>query len=222
MIVENSRTKKWIIGITGSSGMPYALRLVDVLSQSGTELHLVFSEAALRVLQEEMEMKFSQSTLSSEKLLGEKRENIFFYNPKDIAAWFASGSAPFDGVVVVPTSMATLGMIANSCGHNLIHRAADVAMKEGRRLIMVPRETPLSPIHLENMLKLSKLGVNMVPAMPGFYHKPANLESLVDMMVMKILDVMGIESQLVQRWRQGEPLPSEKRGLVLSYPARGA
>lgn len=192
-------SKRWIVGVSGSSGMPYALRTIEFLAQQ-YQVHVVFSEAALRVLKEETDIKTSQSSLNTLRLFGKEYQNIFFYNPKDIGAWFASGSAPFEGMVVVPSSMSTLGMIANGCGYNLIHRAADVCMKEDRKLVIVPRETPLSAVHLENMLKLTKLGVKIVPAMPGFYHKPASLQDLVDMMVMKILDSMGVENNLVNRW----------------------
>ncbi|MDZ4785863.1 MAG: flavin prenyltransferase UbiX [bacterium] len=196
----SSTVKKWIVGVSGSSGMPYALRLIDFLSSGTDEVHAIFSEAALRVLYEELDIKCSQSTISSKILLGNERANVYFHNPKDIGAWCASGSAQSEGMVIVPCSMASLGLIANGSGNNLIHRAADVCLKEGRRLVIVPRETPLSQIHLENMLKLSRLGVRMVPAMPGFYHKPERLSDLVDMMVMKILDQMGVPNDLVKRW----------------------
>jgi len=199
---QKESSQKWVIGVSGSSGMPYALRLIEVMAQQGHDLHVVFSEAALRVLHEELDIKLSQSFLKSENLFDQSYKNICFYNPKDIGAWFASGSATCQGMVIVPCSMASLGMIANGCGFNLLHRAADVCLKEHRRLVIVPRETPLSEIHLENMLKLSRMGARIVAAMPGFYHKPTTLSELVDMMVMKILDSMGIENNVSTRWRQ--------------------
>ena len=191
---------KWIIGVTGASGMKYALRLIELASQTLQEAHVVFSEAALVVLREEEGLKLSSSRLSTDNLFGKECKNVFFYNPKDIGAAIASGSMLFDGMVVAPCTMGTLGAIASGQCLNLIHRAADVTLKEGRKLILVPRETPLSAIHLENMLRLSKLGVSIVPAMPGFYHNPASISDLVDMMVMKIMDQMGIHRDIVPRW----------------------
>lgn len=193
--------------------MPYAIKLIDVLSRTMSEVHVVFSEAALRVLKEEQGIKCSLSRLSAEALLNQERPNIIFHNPRDIGASIASGSFLTAGMVVVPCSMATLGAIASGSGNNLVHRAADVTLKEGRKLVLVPRETPLSAIHLENMLKLSRMNVAIVPAMPGFYHQPANISELVDMMVMKILDVMGVPNQLTRRWG-GEQMPSPHAQLV--------
>lgn len=201
MNLESSTTSnRWVVGISGSSGMPYALRIIEFLAESGSDVSVVFSESALRVLAEEQNIKISQSGLSTQKLFGREIRGVKVFNPRDIGAWFASGSSPAAGMVIVPCSMATLGMIANGCGHNLIHRAADVCLKEHRRLVIVPRETPLSEIHLENMLKLARMGARVVPAMPGFYHQPNSLKDLVDMMVMKILDSMGVPNNLVKRW----------------------
>jgi 4-hydroxy-3-polyprenylbenzoate decarboxylase len=195
---------RWVIALTGASGMCYALRLLDVAQQHLTEVHVIMSEAALRVLREEENLKISYGSVSSKLLFGRDVNNVFFHNPRDIGAVCASGSALMDGMVIVPCSMGTLAAVANGMSENLIHRTADVTLKEGRRLILVPRETPLSAIHLENMLKLSRLGARMVPAMPGFYHQPRELSELVDMMVMKVLDQMGIHVNLVDRWKDGE------------------
>lgn len=195
---------RWVVGVTGASGMRYALRLLQVLSSSVAEVHVVFSDSALRVLSEEEGRKLSFSTLSGESLFGEHRENLFFHNSRDIGCSIASGSSLVNGMVIVPCSMSTLGCIAAGAPQNLVHRAADVVIKEGRKLILVPRETPLSAIHLENLLKLSRCGVAIVPAMPGFYAQPKTIEDLVDMMVMKILDCMGIPNSLVARWKAGD------------------
>lgn len=181
--------------------MAYALRLVQILSTKLPEVHIVLSEAALRVLHEESNLRVSPSKLTAEALIGSSATNLFFYNHRDIGAQIASGSALFDGMVVVPCSMGTLAAIANGYSQNLIHRAADVTIKERRKLILVPRETPLSAIHLRNMLSLAEIGVSIVPAMPGFYHRPETLNDLVDMMVLKILDQMGIQNDLVKRWK---------------------
>lgn len=180
--------------------MRYGLRLLQVLAESVSEVHAVFSEAALRVLAEEEGKKISQSELSAERLFGAEQENITFYRPRDIGATIASGSAVFDGMVICPCSMNTLAAVASGYASNLVTRAADVTLKEGRRLVIVPRETPLSSIHLENMLRLTKCGVRVVPAMPGFYHQPETIDDLVDMLVMKILDQMAIPNELAKRW----------------------
>lgn len=198
----NSTTEKnnWIIACTGASGIVYALRLIEVLLEHIDELHIVFSEAALRVLADECDLKLSQSNLNLKNLINKESDKVFFYNPKDIGAKIASGTALFRGMVVVPCSMGSLASIANGISANLIHRAADVTLKEGRELILVPRETPLSAIHLENMLKLSRLGVKIIPAMPGFYLKPKTLEDIVEQQVCKIMDSMRIYKPNTKRW----------------------
>ena len=186
--------QRWIIGVTGASGVRYALRLLEVLPQLVGEVHAVFSDAALRVLNDEEGVAISPATLGYEKLFNAAAPNVTFYNSRDIGARIASGSMLATGMVVIPCSMATLGA--------LVHRAADVTMKEGRKLILVPRETPLSQIHLQNLLTLSRCGVTIVPAMPGFYTRPASVEELVDQFVMKVLDSMGVEHSLGQRWKE--------------------
>ncbi len=181
--------------------MRYSLRLLDVLESSGLRLHVVMSEAAMRVLAEEEGIKLSPGQLSSIALIGRESEHITFYPVKDIGASLASGSFPVTGMVICPCSMETVAAVANGISMNLLQRAADVTIKERRPLILVPRETPLSAIHLENMLKLSRLGVAIVPAMPGFYHQPQTIEELIDMQVMKITDQMGLSIDLVKRWK---------------------
>ena len=194
--------RRWIVGVTGASGIRYALRLLSVLPDLIDETHVIVSESALRVLQEEEGISSSTSQLSYEKLCGAEGKNVFLYSPRDIGARVASGSMVCEGMVIIPCSMATLGAVAHGVHSHLIHRAADVTMKEGRRLIVVPRETPLSTIHLENMLSLSRAGVRVLPAMPGFYHRPKSVEEIVDMLVMKVLDSMGLDNNLVSRWSE--------------------
>lgn len=196
----------WVVGVTGASGVRYATRLLEVLPSLVKEVHVVFSDAALRVLNDEEGVAINPSSLSMERLTGKNAENVTFYNPRDIGARIASGSMLTTGMVVIPCSMATLGAIAHGIPSHLVHRAADVHMKEGRKLVLVPRETPLSPIHLENLLKLSKYGVKIVPAMPGFYHKPETVQDMVDQFVMKVLDGMGVPNSLGTRWKE----PSEE------------
>lgn len=194
----------WVVGVTGASGVRYALRLLEVLPPLVGQVHVVFSDAALRVLNDEEAMAINSASLSMEKLTNTSPSNVTFYNSRDIGARIASGSMLATGMVVIPCSMATLGAIAHGIPNHLVHRAADVTMKEGRKLILVPRETPISAIHLQNMLTLSKLGVSIVPAMPGFYHQPKSVEDMVDQFVMKVLDSMGVKHSLGRRWKETE------------------
>lgn len=197
----------WIIAVTGASGTVYARRLLQILLESipGVEIELVFSEAGLRVMREEEGISAGVSSVKLKKLLGFDSSQVRIHNNRDIGASIASGSYPVSGMVIVPCSMRTLAAVSAGMAENLIHRAADVTLKEGRRLILVPRETPLSAIHLENMLRLSRLGVRILPAMPGFYHQPQSIQDLVDMMVMRIADQMGFQIDLSARWKADAP-----------------
>lgn len=216
------QARSWIVGVTGASGVQYAIRLIQTLVEHRVDLHLVFSEAALRVLQDELGIKSSQAKLSDVLFESGLPKNVHLYNPKDIGAAIASGTFPVEGMVIIPCSMGTLGAIAHGLSENLLHRAADVTLKEGRRLILVPRETPVSAIHLENMLKLSRLGVRIAPAMPGFYHRPTSVDDVVDMMVMKVLDQMDMKISLVKRWEEiqlgTEPLSQGEPPTNRSFP----
>jgi len=205
--------KGWIVAISGASGAQYGMRLVSVIAEYLPDypVHVLISDGALRVLKEEQGLSVSASLSREEKSLAlfkTTSPQIEFHNVRDIGASIASGSFPVDGMVICPCSMSSLGMIAHGCGDNLIHRAADVTLKERRPLILVPRETPLSSIHLENMLKLARAGATIVPAMPGFYHQPSSVDEIVDQMVMKVLDQMGIRVDLTQRWKCTENQPN--------------
>ena len=180
---------KVALGVTGASGAAYGVRLASELAKAGTELTIIVSDAAKQVLATETRDGLKQLK-SYGKLLTER----------DIDADVASGSARTDAVVVCPCSMKTTAAIANGYAYNLICRAADVAIKEQRKLVLVVRETPLSAIHLENMLKLARLGVVILPASPGFYHEPRTVNDMVNHVVGKVLDVLGIESELYKRW----------------------
>lgn len=182
---------KIVVGMTGASGSIYTVRLLEVLRSAGCEIHFVASESGWQVI--EYECGLTQTDI-------EKRVDRV-YDVNQIGSAIASGSFRIDAMVIVPCSMRTLGGIANGIADNLLMRAADVAMKEGRSLYIVPRETPLSAIHLENMLKLARLGVRIIPAMPGFYHRPKNMDELIDMMVGKICDQLGVEHTLFERWQ---------------------
>lgn len=191
----------WVIGITGASGLVYAYRLLEVLLEQTTlQLHVLVSNSAWRVAQDELTLSGESLESSLKQLLEHKSGRVTLHNNRDIGASIASGSFRTSGMVIVPCSMKTLAAVAHGLSENLLQRAADVILKERRQLIVVPRETPLSAIHLENMLKLSQLGVQVVPAMPGFYHKPQTLSDLVEMMVMRIADQMGLSIDLVPRW----------------------
>ncbi|MBB6690166.1 UbiX family flavin prenyltransferase [Cohnella xylanilytica] len=197
--------RRWVVGWTGASGAVYGVTLVKELIAAGIQVHLVVSDAAWRVLKEEMGW---DATKRREALLSglglEEGDERFVYHPQgDIGAAIASGSFVCEGMAVVPCSMGTLSAIAHGSSDNLLARAADVALKEGRPLLLVPRETPLNAIHLENMLKLARLGVRIIPAMPAFYSGPQTLDDAVRFMVGKVMDSMGIPHRLYRRW--GEP-----------------
>lgn len=176
--------------MTGASGVIYAIRLLEVLRKSKIESHLVMTPAAKITVAAETDY----SIQAVEKLASK----VYRYN--DIAAAISSGSFKTDGMIVVPCSMHTLGAIASGVAENLLLRAADVMMKERRTLVLVPRETPLSLIHIENMERLARAGVCILPAMPGFYERPKSVSQMVDHLVGKILDVVGIENDLYRRW----------------------
>ncbi|HMO02929.1 MAG TPA: UbiX family flavin prenyltransferase [Oligoflexia bacterium] len=199
---SKQNNSRWIVGVTGASGMQYAIATIKELAKNVGEVMVIVSEAGHRVLAEELDIKLSASSLSAKNLLGEDFSNVFFLNPRDWGASVASGSFIFEGMIVVPCSMSTLACIANGINQNLIHRAADVTLKESRRLVVVPRETPLSQVHLRNMLTLAENGAIVVPAMPGFYSLPKNIDELVLAMALKILDAAGIEHTLSGRWQE--------------------
>jgi 4-hydroxy-3-polyprenylbenzoate decarboxylase len=202
--MTTSERKIWVVGVTGASGVRYACRLLSVLPSLVDEVHVVFSEAALRVLHDEEGVALNTASLSLEKLCATSADNVTFYNCRDIGARIASGSMRTSGMVIIPCSMSTLGALAHGIPTHLVHRAADVTMKEGRPLLIVPRETPLSPIHLENMLTLARYGVKIIPAMPGFYTKPESVDDLVDQFVMKVLDSMGLDHRIGKRWKESD------------------
>jgi len=198
---------------SGGSGIAYGIRLVEVLLEAGYTVHLSATHAALRVLVHEggfdvslddpRQAEHDLRQLWDDSLPG----TLHVHGLAAVEAAPSSGSAGIRAVVVCPCSMGTLARIAHGFSSNLVERAADVAIKEGRTLVVVPRETPLSRVHLANMLKLAELGVVMLPAMPGFYHRPTTLEELVDFVVGKILDRIGIEHEVVRRWRTPDQLP---------------
>jgi len=180
-----------VVAITGCSGVIYGVRLLEVCRQLGIETDLIVSQAAERILEHEL----GKSVEDLRKLATRG------YSPENLTSPLASGSVSTDGMVIAPCSMKTLGAIASGYAADLITRAADVALKQNRTLVLVPRETPLNLIHLENMVKLRRAGAIVLPAMPAFYHKPRDIAGLVDFIVGKVLDVLKVEHQLYQRWR---------------------
>ena len=181
---------KIIVGISGGSGAIYGVALLQALKQLGVETHLVVSKMGEYVLQHECGMNLQEL----ESMVAVR------YEATDLAASISSGSFKTDGMVIVPCSMRSLAAVANGISDNLLTRAADVVLKEQRKLVMVARETPLSVIHLENMLKLARMGAVIMPASPGFYHQPETLEDIVAIMVGRTLDQLGIDHQLVRPW----------------------
>ena len=183
--------KRIVVSITAASGAIYGIRLLEALAREDVEIHLVISEWASRVI----ELETSYSVKDVEKLAHRN------YQIDDLSAPISSGSFMVQAMVVIPCSMKTLGSVACGYADNLISRAADISIKEGRKLIIVPRETPLNAIHLENMLKLSRLGVVILPPMPAFYTEPSSLDDLINHTVGKVLDQLGIENSLYKRWK---------------------
>jgi 4-hydroxy-3-polyprenylbenzoate decarboxylase len=193
-----------VVGITGASGAVYATRLLEILVRAGRRVHLTISPAGAEVLKTELGIsvdldKFDagQFGLPSERI---EPGTLIYHHYRDYSAPIASGSFLTAGMVICPCSMGTLASVANGLSTNLIQRAADVHLKERRNLIVVPRETPLGSIQLDNMKRLSDAGAVVLPAMPGFYHQPQSIADLVDFVVGRILDQLGIEKDLTQRW----------------------
>ncbi len=200
--------KPIIVAMTGASGAAYGVRVVQALIESGQRVALVISEAARLVIREELQVQptsYSRPEALEAVFGAQIRDRIDVYSPKDFTAPIASGSYPTAGMVIVPCSMGTLGALASGLSQNLIHRAADCVMKESRRLVIVPRETPLHALHLENMLKLARLGARVVPAMPGFYAGAASIQDMVDFMAGKILDQLDRPHALYPRWTGPKP-----------------
>jgi flavin prenyltransferase len=189
------------LGVTGASGAPYAARLVESLAAAECDVGLCASAAGIQVLATEL---YGDPRLPRDEVLARFTERVedavTVFDPHDYSAPYASGSAPVDGYVVCPCSMATAGTIATGGEANLIHRAAGVALKEERKLVLVPRETPLSTIHLENLLTLRRAGATILFAAPGFYHGAETLDDLVDFVAGRALAQLGLEQTLVEPW----------------------
>ena len=195
--------KSLIVGVTGASGAVYGVRLLEALHETPVETHLVVSKWGQRTLEHE-----TGKSLDDLRALADHH-----YGAGDMAALMSSGSAAIDGMAVAPCSARSLAAIACGLSENLIHRAADVMIKERRPLVLMVRETPLSAIHLENMLKLARLGVTILPPVPAFYNEPGSVAEMVDYTVARALDQFGLRVEMGERWQGGlkrRPQPSER------------
>ena len=195
--------KSITVGISGASGAIYAQRLLFQLEQSTEvrQVNLVVSGPARRVISDELDISpAADASAMVAEMIGRPSTKVVTYHPGDIGATIASGSYPVDAMAIIPCSASTLGVLASGTSRNLLHRAADVCLKEGRPLVIVPRETPLSTIHLENMLRLRQAGAMIVPAMPAFYHKPADIVSMVDHFIYRVMDHLGLAHSKETVW----------------------
>ncbi|AJQ96866.1 flavin prenyltransferase UbiX [Gynuella sunshinyii] len=197
------------VAITGASGAQYGLRLVEQLVQADRRIYVLISKAAQMVMALEMDLSMPSNAVKAEELLmqmtGATKNQINVFGREDWTSPVASGSGAPRQMVVCPCSTGTLSAVAAGACNNLIERAADVVLKERGQLIMVPRETPLSTIHLQNMLTLSQMGVVILPAMPGFYQRPESVDDMVDFIVARILNQLGIKQQLLKPWGDSTP-----------------
>ncbi len=195
VLKKNLGVNMIVVAITGASGVIYGVRLLEELKKLGEDTALLVTDPAKIILEYELNM--------DEKEL--KKMADVNYNPEDLTASINSGSFKFDAMAIVPCTMKTLSAIATGYASNAITRAADVTLKERRKLILVPRETPLRSVHLENMLEISREGGIILPAMPGFYHKPLSVDDLCNFVVGKILDALEIHNNLFKRWHDDKP-----------------
>jgi len=193
-----------VVAFTGASGSLYGLRLLEVLLAAGRTVHFAMSPSALEVLRQETDCKVDLQRFAAGDLLGRAVDasRMHFHDYRNFSAGIASGSFLTGGMVICPCSMGTVGAIAHGLSENLIHRAADVHLKERRKLILVPRETPLGLIQLRNLTACAEAGAIILPASPGYYHRPATIAQLIDFIVARICDQLGVEHRLSQRWSE--------------------
>ncbi len=189
-----------VLAMTGASGSPFAARLLQVLCRSGRTVHLTISPSGAQVLRDEMDLHVSLSQFEPSVFGDLGRGRVVYHHHSNFSAGIASGSFRTAAMIVAPCSMSTLGAIAHGITTNLITRAADVHLKERRKLVLVPRETPLSLVHIENMATVTRAGAIVLPASPGWYHRPKTLDDLVNFVVGRICDVVGVENDLIRRW----------------------
>ncbi|MDA8170861.1 MAG: UbiX family flavin prenyltransferase [Nitrospiraceae bacterium] len=194
--------KRFILGISGASGQAIGVKLLRELLERNFEVHLAISRQSLPILEQETGIKYGSGTQGEKALRGGVRGGkLFYYDETEMSAPIASGSFRTEAMFIAPCSMKTLSAVANGYASNLLERAADVKIKEGGKLILSPREMPFSAIHLENMLKLARLGVTIAPPVAAFYHGPRTIEAMVEFFAGKLLDQAGIENNAFKRWR---------------------
>lgn len=207
-----SKPRTITLAFTGASGLPYGLRLLECLLAAHARVYLLYSPAAQIVARQELELTFPTQPAAAAAYFAERYHaqpgQLSVFGREDWFSPVASGSNPADAMAICPCSMGTLGALASGLADNLIERAADVMLKERRPLLLVPRETPLSSIHLENMLKLARAGAVILPPAPGFYGRPQSIGDLVDFIVARILDQLGVEHTLGPRWGASRSAPS--------------
>jgi len=205
--------RNYILAVTGASGTIYSLRLLECLLQQEAVIHLVISKPAQIVARQEIGSSWAEILETSySSQLG--KGLIRIWDNEDFTASIASGSFPSQGMIIAPTSMSTLAAVTHGLSSNLIQRAADIMLKEKKPLVLVPRETPLSVIHLRNMLKLCQAGAQIVPPIPAFYNHPQTIKDIVDFGVGRVLDVLGLEHQLYQRWGDNTNKLVSRGGIV--------
>jgi len=194
----------YVVAISGASGAVYGVRLLDYLLAEKHRIYLTLSPEARIIIKDEMGLDWGSNYSETSKILEKKyaAAELFYCDEKDLSAPIASGSVPTQGMVIAPCSMKTLASVAHGFSSNLIERAADVTLKEKRPLILVPRETPLSQIHLKNMLTLAEMGATLIPAMPAFYNHPRSIDDMIHFIVGRALDALKIENKIYARWRE--------------------
>ena len=209
-----SASRRMTVAFTGASGLPFGLRLLECLFRAGIQVDLVYSAAAQIVARQECDLTLPSQPREATRMLGERygaRDGqLTVYSRDDWMAPMASGSNPGDAMAICPCTMGTLGAVANGLADNLIERAADVMLKERRPLVLVPRETPLSAIHLENMLAATRAGAVVLPASPSFYSKPSTMDAVLDTVVGRVLDQIGLANKLMPRWGEGQGKGDDK------------
>ncbi|SFM75172.1 flavin prenyltransferase UbiX [Marinobacter zhejiangensis] len=214
MAADPAPRKTINLAFTGASGAQYGLRLLQCLLAAGCQVHLMVSRAAQVVIATETELKLPGSPQAMQAYLTERYQaeagQLLVFGREDWFAPPASGSGEAAPLVVCPCSTGTLSALATGASNNLIERAGDVALKERRPLILVPREAPYSEIHLENMLRLTRMGATIIPASPGFYHQPQSVEDLIDFIVARLLDHLGVGQELMPRWGEARVLQKQK------------
>jgi 4-hydroxy-3-polyprenylbenzoate decarboxylase len=193
--------RPWVLAITGASGAPYAIRLLDVLVEHDVPVHLIVSHHGWRLLDAEADIA---SRFELQAKTGGEWPHVVVFTDDDRGATPASGSAKSAGMVICPCSMGTVAAVANGTSRSLVERAADVTLKERRPLILVPRETPLSLVHLRNLTAVAEAGATVLPAAPGYYHRPTQIGQLVDFVVQRVVDQMQLDITFMARWRSGE------------------